>query len=71
MYVTGEDRNGPVTTSHELRTCKTPVLCCWDLDLRYVLAVMEFGVCSREIPTLEDLIRRKKMMGGGRTGQSW
>lgn len=25
--------------------CKTSILCCWDLDLRYVLPVMECGVC--------------------------
>lgn len=42
-------QDGLLTTSDELRTCKTSVPCCWDLDSRYVLPVVEFGVCARKI----------------------
>lgn len=45
VYVTGEGTDGSITTRCELGTCKMSSLCCWDLDSRYVLPVMECGVC--------------------------
>lgn len=71
MYVTVEERNGPVTISHELRTCKTFVLYSWDLDLRYVLPVMESVVCPEKTGLRGCFIRCKNLVGGRGTGESW